>query len=237
MKTKLLRRIFATAAFLPVLAGAQDLVPGMNASYTPPSGCSNVIEDVSIDICNNDQSVAANGPFIVSVYLYDSGSGNHWCVGSLSVNSVSAAACLPVVNWDIDMAQAPVVPPPGNYKLGIWVDTANDVSESDESNNAGLVSSSADIQVCAVNGIGGYESDHLMHVYPLPAGDELFIEMRGQEAAEIKIYNVSGGCVLDAKHSQAGTCRLDVAALPPGMYQLQVTSGGITSNERVVIAR
>lgn len=229
--------MFVAAAFTPLLAGAQDLVPGMNSAYTPPSGCNNMIEDVSIDVCNNDQSVSASGPFIVSIYLYDSGSGNHWCVGSLSVNSISAAACLPVTNWDIDISQAPVVPPPGNYKMGIWVDTANDVSESDESNNAGLVSSSADIQVCAVNGIGEYERNNLISVYPSPASSVLFIGMRGEEPAEIKIFNVGGECVLTGTGAPvAGTFRLDVAVLPPGMYQVQVTSGGLRSNKRVVIA-
>lgn len=243
MKTQLFKKLLKLAVVIPAFGIAQDLTPGFNVSYTPPSGCNNQVNSISVDICNNDQTNAANGPFIVSMYLYDSGSGSHWCIGSVSLNSVSAAACQPITNWNIDISQAPSVPPSGNYKLGVWVDTANDVSETDETNNAGLLSSSADIQVCAANAVKVYDADKFFSVFPVPASNDLFIKIVSdkEETALLEIFDVSGKRVkqLTKESLQTGNhlIQTNVADLDNGIYFLQLKTSGKLISKKFVISR
>lgn len=241
MKTQLFKKLIKLAVIIPALSFAQDLTPGMNVSYTPPSGCNNQVNSVSVDICNNDQTNAATGPFIVAMYLYDSGSGNHWCISSISVNSVSAAACLPVTNWNIDMNQSASYPSPGNYKLGVWVDTANDVSETDETNNAGLLSSSADIQVCAINSIKKYDADKYMSLYPVPATNDLFVKLvlENEQDANIEIYDISGKLIqIVSKEKLASGNHLiktDVSSMENGIYFVKIKTADKCLSKKFVV--
>lgn len=243
MKTRLFSALLGLAVVIPAISFAQDLTPGMNVSYTPPSGCNNQVNSISVDICNNDQSNAATGPFIVSIYLYDSGTSSHWCIGSTSVNSVSAAACLPITSWNIDISQAPSIPPAGNYKLGVWIDTANNVSETDETNNAGLLSSSADIQVCAVNAIRAYDADKDLAVFPVPATGDLFVKVsnNAEANATLEIYDLTGKLVqaLNTDKLKTGNNLLqtDVSGLENGVYFIRLKASDRILSRKFVINR
>ncbi|HXB40369.1 MAG TPA: T9SS type A sorting domain-containing protein [Bacteroidia bacterium] len=243
MKTKLFKRLCKLSVLIPAFNFAQDLAPGMNVSYTPPTGCNNQVNSISVDICNNDQNVAAIGPFIVSMYLYDSGSGSHWCIASVSINSVSAAACLPITNWNIDISQAPSVPPAGNYKLGVWVDTANNVAETNETNNTGLLSSSADIQVCAANAIKVYDADKYISVFPVPATNDVFIKLvtDKEEVTIIGIYDISGKLVQTISKEKLVTgnhlLQTDVSGMENGIYFVKIKTGSKCFSKKFVISR
>jgi hypothetical protein len=241
MKTKLFKKLCKLAVVIPALSFAQDLAPGINVGYTPPSGCNNQVTSISVDICNNDQTIDANGPFIVSMYLYDSGSGKHWCISSISINSVAAATCKSITNWNIDMTQSPSLPPAGYYKLGVWVDTANNVAETNENNNAGLLSSSADIQVCTVNAIKQYDADRYISLFPVPANNDLFVKLvtDKEQDAVMEILDVTGKAVqtITREKLAAGNHLLqaDISAFENGIYFVKIRTADKYMSKRFVV--
>lgn len=80
---------------------------------------------------------------------------------------------------------------------------------------------------CATN-IGIEEEATSFVVKPNPASDVLFIEAAAGES-KVAVYSVTGALVME--QSFDSSARLDVAALPRGMYIVRVQNG---SDERVV---
>ena len=63
-------------------------------------------------------------------------------------------------------------------------------------------------------------------MYPIPADDVLFIELRGgAEIANVALYDLQGRMVGANNHSplQDGTATLNVRNIPAGVYVLRVT--------------
>ena len=81
----------------------------------------------------------------------------------------------------------------------------------------------------ACSSIGILEADANFVVKPNPASDVLFIENTTGTASTVAIYSVTGAKVME-QNFEANT-RLDVAALPRGMYIVRVQNG---MTERVV---
>ncbi|MEJ6821545.1 MAG: T9SS type A sorting domain-containing protein, partial [Flavobacteriales bacterium] len=67
-------------------------------------------------------------------------------------------------------------------------------------------------------------------VKPNPASDVLFIENTTGTVSTVSVYNVTGAKVLADQTFQA-EARMDVSALPRGMYIVRIQNG---STERVV---
>lgn len=234
MKTKLQKWLVALT-FLPLMTSAQiDLVVGINYSYNPPNNCNNLISNLAIDVCNNGSSAA--GSFIVGIYLYDTGNSQHWVIDQVTVNSLSGNACLPITNWNINMNNYCCLPPPGNnYRIGVWVDTANVISETNENNNAGLLS--GNIQVCAsTSGILELKEVKSFNVFPNPVIEkaELKFDLLNQENVSVVVTDVTGKVVLNSFNGDlypgAQTIALDLSKLNNGVYfvRMGVSSGVIT---------
>jgi len=86
-----------------------------------------------------------------------------------------------------------------------------------------------DWEECGTVTIGIVEADANFVVKPNPASDVLFIENTTGTASTVAIYSVTGAKVME-QNFEANT-RLDVAALPRGMYIVRVQNG---MTERVV---
>jgi len=85
-------------------------------------------------------------------------------------------------------------------------------------------------EVCGACGtdIGIDEADAAFVVKPNPASDVLFVEAAAG-TSKVAVYSVTGALVME--QSFDGAARLDVAALPRGMYIVRVQNG---ASERVV---
>ena len=243
MKTSLFKKLARFILLLPALSLAQvDLTPGINFAYNPPTSCNNMITHLNVMVCNNDAGSA--GPFLVSMYLYDPSSGSHWCISTIQINSIAGNVCLNDTNWNININNAPVVPPPGTYDLGIWVDTANTVAETNENNNTGLLSSSPDIQVCAANGITKYTvGNDLVATFPIPATTELNIKIGSGIAVPqtIEIASTSGQILrsisLTDGQANNGAIQLNVSDLQNGIYFLNIRSQSGLITKKIIIGR
>lgn len=80
----------------------------------------------------------------------------------------------------------------------------------------------------ACDGIGIEEFDALT-VRPNPANDVLFVENLGAEVSTLRLFSITGSLV--EERAVSGSVRLDVSALPRGMYFVQLNNG---NSERVV---
>lgn len=70
-------------------------------------------------------------------------------------------------------------------------------------------------------------------VYPNPAVGQLFVELKDKGAQQIRIMDLSGRTVLSRRVAQA-TEVLDISALQPGIYMLQIDGTGRSATSRFV---
>jgi len=240
MKT-ILRKSAFFAAMIPALMSAQvDLTIGLNYQYDPPSNCNNKLDNIEVDICNNGSSSANS--FLVGIYLYLPSTQEHWVLDQTTLNSLSGNACITISNWDIDMNNYPSLPAPGsNYRIGVWADTANVISESNENNNAALLS--GNIQVCtSATGIKLLKSDaNQFNVSPNPLSDigEFAFNLVKEENVRIIISDLTGKPVLEVYNGNLlpGQQKIafDAGELSAGIYFATInSSGGITTKKLII---
>jgi hypothetical protein len=240
MKTNLTKISFAFAALLSLHTGSAqtDLVPGINYSYDPP-GSDGVIHNIAVDVCNNESDAAYS--FDVSMYLYEPNSGDHWVIDTYHVPSLSGNACNTISNWDIDINNTPGISA-GTYRLGIWVDSNDDISESDENNNIGLLDgninyspSTVDIKTVA------NASLLLKDAAPNPASGSTSLSFRlaANCAVSLEILDITGKKVITALNTElaAGdhTCKADLSTLEPGLYFYRLTAGKQACTKKLIV--
>ncbi|MGZ3885288.1 MAG: T9SS type A sorting domain-containing protein [Bacteroidia bacterium] len=237
-----LKAIAFTFLAIPALLGAQtDLTVGLNYAYDPPSGCDNKIKNLTIDVCNNGS--AAAGAFEVGIYLYDPSSSQHWVVSSQTMNSLSGNACVTISNWNIDMNTFCCLPSPGNnYRIGVWVDTASAVSETNKNNNTSLLS--GNISICAAQGVHNLQNSiSWLGISPNPLSDRatLSLSLKQEEAVSVSLYDLTGklvSSVFDGKlQAGAGSIHLDTHALNSGLYYISVSTSAGTISRKLVIQK
>jgi hypothetical protein len=221
MKTTFTKALLL-AAFLPIGMKAQiDLTIGLNYSYNPPSSCNNKITQLTFDVCNNGNSAA--GSFLVGAYLYLASSQEHWVVDQTTINSLSGNACVSISNWDIDFNNYPSLPAPGtNYRLGVWADTANAITESNKNNNASLLS--GNIQVCAAQTGIKKETISLsrLSVSPNPVLDRATVELSLTSAdknVKVSVVDLTGRLV----------CEIFDGGLPQGDHKISFETSNFGS--------
>lgn len=241
--TSILKKAVFLAAFVPALMLAQvDLTIGLNYQYDPPSNCNNQINNLEVDICNNGSSSASS--FLVGIYLYLPSTQEHWVLDQTTMNSLSGNACVTISNWNINMNNYPSLPAPGsNYRLGVWADTANVISESNENNNASLLS--GNIQVCATpNGIKLFKAEmNELSVFPNPVsthGEFIFNLVKEEKVLAI-ISDVTGKPVMEIFNGALlpGQQKIYFNAdeLSAGIYFATVKSESAVSTKKLIIQK
>lgn len=218
---------------------AQDLLPGINYSYNPP-GSNGVITNITIDACNNDNSSASS--FNVAIYLYDPSNGNYWVLDQTTVNSLSGNSCITISNWNIDINNTSGIPAGSGYRIGIWVDNNDDISESDENNNTGLMSGSFSYTPSSGNGIADVKVADLLPASPNPASGITKFRFDLKESSDVKleIYNANGQLVksIVSERLEKGehAYNLDCSTLDAGIYYytLRTGKGSVTHKLAVV---
>ncbi|MDQ3111518.1 MAG: T9SS type A sorting domain-containing protein [Bacteroidota bacterium] len=237
MKTKLL---FLTALlFGGMNLFAQDLAPGINYSYNPPAA-NGIITSINVDCVENDGSSASF--FDISMYLYDQATQTVYVIGTQSVSSISGYGMYSITNWNIDINDNPNVPA-GTYRLGVWVDSGSDISESDENNNAGLLAGNINFTPSA----NGVETQSVLatslNVFPNPANEQSTVNFTLEEssAVAVNIYDMTGKLIVvvaDNQQMMAGVYALKVetASLPAGVYFVTITSGEVSVTRRLTVA-
>lgn len=238
MKTKLVLLFAGLFAGMMNLT-AQDLAPGINYGYNPP-GSDGIITSISVDVVNNDGSSA--GSFDVAMYLYDPNTQNVWTIGTTNIPSLSGNSVITISNWNIDINNTPNIPA-GTYRLGVWVDSNGDISETDESNNAGLLSGNINYTPSA-SGI----ADHALNAasvkcMPNPANAFTVIGFTLTEnaAVTIEVYDMTGRLVQTVSKEEnmpsgENKVRVVTETMPVGIYFWSIKSGEVNVTGRMTVA-
>lgn len=234
MKQLLFVAAFAEATSL----AAQDLAPGINYSYNPPAA-DGIINDITIDVVNNDANSA--GSFDVSMYLYDQSTTNYWIIGTTNVPSLSGNSLITISNWDIDINNTSGIPG-GTYRLGVWVDSNEGISESDENNNAALLS--GNINYSPASGVAdNYIDAASVNCYPNPADNSITLAYSINESTLVsidifdllgnKVESVSTGAQLGTgTHTQT----IKTSAYANGVYLVSIKAGESVITKRITVA-
>jgi hypothetical protein len=237
MKTKLL---FLSAIVCGALnLSAQDLAPGINYSYNPP-GANGIITSISVDVVENDGTSASS--FDVAMYLYDQSTSTAYILDPMNVSYISGYGVYSITNWNVDINNTPGIPA-GTYRLGFYVDSNSDISESDENNNAGLLSGNINYTPSA----NGIEANSILanslNLFPNPANEMATVNFTLEESAAVtlNIYDMTGKLVQVVTNNDqmlAGdySMKIETASLPEGAYFLTLTSGELSVTRRLIVA-
>lgn len=228
----------ATLLASKTIVAQPDLVPGINYSYNPP-GPNGIITAIEVDACNNNSTAAA--AFDVSMYLYDQSSGNYWIIGTTTLtNGLSGNACITISNWDININDTPGIPA-GTYRLGVWVDSGEEISETSESNNAGLLSGNINYTPSA-NSIDHIEWINHVSVFPNPANEQLSIQFNNKESRNVNIemVDITGRVIKNITNNYLSqgeqTFYCDLSSIPNGTYFIKISSDEYFVTEKVIVA-
>lgn len=235
-----MKQLLLAAAFIggAMQLTAQDLAPGINYSYNPP-GANGIITDITVDVVNNDASSA--GSFDVAMYLYDQATTNVYIIGTTNIPSLSGYSVITISNWDIDINDTPGIPA-GTYRLGIWVDSNEDISEADENDNAGLLAGNINYNPSA----SGIETSALeaasVNCFPNPVNDFISISYTLTDPSEVtvNVFDALGNLVETSVSSgtmQAGshTTKINTSNYASGMYFVHVTCGDATVTRKMTV--
>lgn len=238
MKTKSLLLIAALFCGGLKLA-SQDLAPGINYSYNPPAA-DGIITSISVDVVTND--AVSVGSFDVAMYLYDASTTNVYVIGTTNVPSLSGYSVITISNWNIDINQTPGIPA-GTYRLGVWVDSNNDITETDENNNAGLLAGNINYTPNASGIATAPLAISFVNCYPNPANDNATVNFSLTKNSDVslKIYDLQGNLVetvSDKTQMTPGEYSLNVetAELSSGIYFMTLSTGDGSVTQRLTVA-
>ncbi|MGM0477941.1 MAG: T9SS type A sorting domain-containing protein [Bacteroidota bacterium] len=229
---------FFVATFMSLTSIGQDidLVQGLNYAYDPIDA-QGVLSIDYIDICNNGSDAA--DPFDVTVYLYDESTQDTYFIGTERLsNGLSGNTCVSIENWDINVNNTSGIPA-GTYRVGVWVDSDEEISETDEDNNTGLMTGDNTYDPSTSN-LEELDKTADFTIYPNPASE--FIHLKPVSTANItssvSIVDLNGRVVQtlntqEIAKDQATT--LNLSTLDKGVYMLRFATNKGRYSEKIII--
>jgi len=76
-------------------------------------------------------------------------------------------------------------------------------------------------------------AEEVIHVYPSPAADIIFVSITGELHFRLKIYAMAGACLLQKELNQ-GLNEIDIGLLTHGIYLIQITGKDIILNKKLI---
>lgn len=128
--------------------------------------------------------------------------------------------CMAIYNLEGYIADATPPVPSGTYVWGVWLDSGEEITEPDETNNFRIINNT--INWNSSLEIESNESASALNVSPNPVSSYLNIGVK--EPTSIKIMNVSGATVSTQRLSP-GSNSIDVSDLTNGIYFLRTETG------------
>lgn len=80
------------------------------------------------------------------------------------------------------------------------------------------------------------QSNNDLHVWPNPASDNIMISMKEANSGVLRITGLAGNLIAEQQISGKQSS-VDVSQLPAGIYNLSITSGDASWNQKIVIVR
>lgn len=235
--TKTIAAMFVAALLSFNVVGQDiDLVQGLNYAYDPVDAQGIVSIDY-IDVCNNGNDPA--DPFDVTVYFYDENTQDVYFLDTYRLtNGLSGNACVSIENWDININDYPSVSA-GTYRFGFFVDANEEIDETDESNNVGLLTGDNNYSPSTSN-LTDLNEVESISVYPNPTSDFIYLEVDIENKIEssISLFNLSGQKVLTINEADSlanEKVKIDVSTMEEGIYILRFVAEGALFTRKIVV--
>lgn len=226
------------ASFMSLTSIGQDidLVQGLNYAYDPIDA-QGVLSIDYIDICNNGSDAA--GPFDVTVYLYDENTQDVYFIGTERLTSgLSGNTCISIENWDINVNNTSGIPA-GTYRAGVWVDSDEEISETDEDNNTGLMTGDNSYDPSTSN-LKELDNSSDFTIYPNPSSSYIHLKPLSSVtiASSVSIVDLNGR-VFKTQDVQEVTqdheITFNISTLDKGVYMLRFETNEGLYSEKIVV--
>jgi len=210
---------------------AQDLTMDLsNWSFNYDQN-TNVITLV-YDLVNNGSS---SGPFHVGYYLstdLNCCDGDYLLFQDYTSTGLGYQQYFHITfNVDIDTVQPAV--PTGNYRLLVYADNLEEVTETNENNN--LVAFGTSINYTSSSGISETSNaNKQISIFPNPSSGKFKIDTKITEG-EISIYNVLGEKIYSTINNKQATYDIDLSNSSKGIYFVKIYDGEKIHTEKIVI--
>jgi hypothetical protein len=152
-----------------------------------------------------------------------------------------------VDNWDMNINDASTVPPAGNYRLLVFADYDESISEDDENNNTLYISpQGSDLTFTpagstGVNDLNAALTGVMSFPNPAQGTTTLMIGLRSSTTGSVTISDLQGRVVSEllapGSKMEAGnkSIRIETASLTPGIYFCNVSTAQGSLTHKLVI--
>lgn len=181
--------------------------------------------------CNNGPG-NANENFDVSLILKDVTTGTIYIIATQTVQNpdIPQGNCTFVYNLNGYIADAMPAVPQGTYEWGVWVDSGEEITEPNETNNIRYIGT---INYPASLSINTPTVESTIELYPNPANDVVTISGL-QNGDSVHLSDIMGKTVYTAiSNEQSNT--IDTRDFPTGIYLLRVETNGTTNIKKLMI--
>jgi len=208
--------------------------------YDPSTG---IISDLYFSVLNTDY-VDISWSFSVSVIISNATNPNiMYEADKVTIYGLSASSSVPISDWNIDLNNVSGLPA-GNYRLGVYVDSDSDISETDETNNYYYISPQGNNLVFNSTGINDIESIlSYFGNYPNPVIDITSFKFTLTEKAftTLTIYDVTGKEITQIinKDLFVGTYTIgfDASTLPNGIYAYSLKVNNEIITKKFIVSK
>jgi len=212
--------------------------------YNPSTG---IISNLYFSVVNADNTEDISWSFNVAVLLSDPNDPNTvFEADRLELSSLSASSSVPISDWDIDLNNVSGLPS-GDYRLGIYVDIDDDISETDENNNYYYISSQGnDLTFNSSSGIFENNSSlaALKQNSPNPVVNYTLISfiIKKKGIVNLSVYDCTGRLlkkIIDNKEMYSGEFKylIDMSEFNNGIYYYSLTLNNKIQTKRFEVIK
>lgn len=230
------KTLLLASLFFAINANSQDITINQINNGFNYDASTGVLSGIYFDVMNTSDSDDA-GSFKISIVLSDpSNPQTSYEAGNITINSLSASSSIPVSEWNIDLNNATETIPNGEYRVGVYVDSHGDISETDEDNNYYYISSQGNnINFGSEGGssAGIVKNENLLFsYYPNPSNGK--VSFTSPSFGLIQLFDLAGSIIYEVNYIGT-TVDVDFSNLQKGSYILNFTSKNSTTSELLLL--
>lgn len=164
----------------------------------------------------------ANESFDVGLIVKDQNTGELYIIAKQTITDpdIAPGNCMFIYNLQGYIADAVPPVPSGTYVWGVWIDSGEEITEPDETNNFRIINNV--VEWSSSLGIEPVQSTASMNVFPNPVNSSLAVQ--SEETMQISIMTISGK-VLSTQQLNTGINYIDVSNFSNGIYFLLTETG------------
>jgi len=226
----------ALAAATPTAQAQVDLAIGnITAGYDSWDNNTKQLRGVYFDMLNNGDTDA--GSFTVSIYFVDAAMTQDYLIDSFTRNRLGNNSLVEVRNYNIDLSNIQGIPD-GDYRLNVWIDSDQEVSESDEDNNRIFITPQGQNLTYTAGTTAmaepAFARQMTLGPNPVQAGSAITLSGLGATQADVQLLGIDGRLLLTTTATGSTVINLP-EGLTQGLYLVRVSVGGQSVTRKLLV--